>query len=81
VLSTSANGEHPIAIAQIKPAVVDRLLSPMKKRFHIAPGQLDYMVLSSPSGLATQWVLFAKGPTHPGFTAFLNGSGLGRIPS
>jgi hypothetical protein len=41
----------------------------------------DFIVLSSPPGVAIQWVLFAKGPTHPGFTALLNGSGLGRIPS
>lgn len=81
VLSTSPTGERPIASSQIKPAVVDRLLAQMKKRFQIAPRQLDYMVLSSPPGVAIQWVLFAKGPTPPGFTALLNGSGLGRIPS
>jgi hypothetical protein len=73
-------GETPIPISQISPSVVGRLVLEMGRRFHVAPRQIDYMVISSPAGLPAHWIVFSKAPAHPGFSATLSGAGLSRIP-
>ena len=46
---------------------------------HVPASRIDYMVISSPPGLAPQWIVFSKAPSHPGFAATLSGAGLHRI--
>jgi len=41
--------------------------------------RIDYMVISSPPGLPTQWIVFSKAPSHPGFAATLSGASLHRL--
>jgi hypothetical protein len=76
VTAGAATGQRPIPISQIRPGVVGRLVAEMGRRFHVAPNQIDYMVLSSPPMFRTQWVVFSKAPGHPGYAATLTGTNL-----
>jgi hypothetical protein len=76
----ASTGQRPIPISQISPRAVARIVTGMKRSFHVAPARLDYMVLSSPRGAPTQWVIFSKAPGSPGFTATLSGGRLARLP-
>jgi hypothetical protein len=73
------SGEQPVPLSAVRPAVVARLVQEMKSRFHVPPGRIDYMVISSPQGLPVQWIIFSKAPSHPGFAASLSGGGLHRL--
>jgi hypothetical protein len=75
-----ASGERSLPIKQIKPSVVARLVAAMKTHFHVPASRIDYMVLNSPTGLPIHWILFTKAPSHPGFSASLNGNHLVRLP-
>jgi hypothetical protein len=79
VSSAPATGERPVPISQVRPAVVATLIAQMNRRFHVPPRRIDYMVISSPPGLPTQWIVFSKAPSHPGFAATLTGAGLHRL--
>jgi hypothetical protein len=72
-------GDAGIASSQIRPQAIPRLLAAMARQFHVAPDRIDYMVLNTSSGLGPQWIVFAKGPAHPGFAATLDGANLHRL--
>ena len=80
-VSVPTLGERAIPLSQISPRAVARLIAGMRARFHVPVSRIDYIVLSTPPGVPTQWVVFSKAPGHPGYTARLNGSGLARLPS
>ena len=80
VTSGASTGERFVTLSQIRPRAVARIVAGMKSRFHVPMARIDYMVLSSPPIGPTQWIVFAKGPRHPGFTATLAGARLTRIP-
>jgi hypothetical protein len=52
----------------------------MRTRFHVPSSRIDYIVLSSPAGLAIHWILFTKAPSHAGYSASLSGGHLVRLP-
>jgi hypothetical protein len=79
VTSAAAAGERPVPLSQVRPAAVARIVSGMRSQFHVPASRIDYMVISSPPGLAPQWIVFSKAPSHPGFAATLSGAGLHRI--
>jgi hypothetical protein len=79
VTSAPATGERPVPISQVRPAVVGALVAQMNRRFHVPPRRIDYIVISSPAGLPTQWIVFSKARSHPGFAATLTGAGLHRL--
>jgi hypothetical protein len=81
VTSGADSGQRLLPISQIRPRAVARIVSAMRARFHVPAAQIDYMVLSSPPGAPTQWIIFTKAPKHPGFTATLAGARLARLPS
>jgi hypothetical protein len=74
--AVAASGEQPIPISQISPDVVGRLVAEMGSRFHVSPGRIDYMVISSPPGLPPQWIVFSTAPAHPSYSATLRGGNL-----
>jgi hypothetical protein len=76
----ASSGERLIPLSQITPQAVRRIVTGMRARFHVPPAKIDYMVLSSPPGAATRWIIFSKAPGHPGFSASLTGAGLTRLP-
>jgi hypothetical protein len=78
--SGASTGQRVLPISLISPRAVTRLVTGMRSRFHVPADRIDYMVLSSPPGLATRWIIFAKAPNHPGFSATLAGGGLRRLP-
>ncbi len=80
VTAGASTGERLVPLSAIKPRAVARIVAAMKSRFHIPVTKIDYLVLSSPAGAPTQWIVFAKTVGHPGFTATLNGDRLARIP-
>jgi hypothetical protein len=77
--SAPAVSERPIPLSAVTPNVVGRLIAEMRSRFHVPPGRIDYMVISSPPGLPTQWIVFTKAPSHPGYGATLGGGGLHKL--
>lgn len=77
--SAPAVSERPVPLSAVRPAVVGRLIAEMHSRFHVPPGRIDYMVISSPPGLPTQWIVFTKAPSHPGYGATLGGAGLHKL--
>jgi hypothetical protein len=76
VTAGAATGERPIPVSRIRPLVVGRLVVEIGRRFQIAPDQIEYMVVSSPPGLPTQWLVFSKSPARPEFSATLSGANL-----
>jgi hypothetical protein len=80
VTPTSSTGQVPVAISQIRPGVIRRLVAGMRSRFHVPPRRIDYIVLSSPQGSGAHWVLFTKAPSRTGYIASVSGGGLARIP-
>ncbi len=76
----ASTAEPLFSPSQISPRAVVRILSGMRRRFHVSAGQIDYMVTSPTFAGGTQWVVFAKTPGHPGFTATLSGARLSRLP-
>jgi len=76
VFSTGATGLRPISVSQIHVGAVGSLVAQMRARFHVPVGRIDYMVVSTPTGLPAQWVIFAKGAGHHEYTANLDGSAL-----
>jgi hypothetical protein len=76
----ASTGQRVLPISQISPRAVTRLVTGMRSRFHVPADRIDYMVLSSPPGLAIRWIIFAKAPNHPGFSATLAGTRLRRLP-
>ena len=77
--TTGATGERPTPLRAIKPSVIAKLVAEMGRRFHVPPSRIDYMVVSSPTGLPIRWILYTKAPAHP-FTASLSGGHLARLP-
>jgi hypothetical protein len=73
-------GERFLPMAQIRPSAVVRIVAALRTKFHVPAGRIDYIVLSSPTGAATQWIAFLKAPGHPGFSATLSGTRLSRLP-
>jgi hypothetical protein len=80
VTGTTAPGQTPLAISRIRPGVVGRLVAAMGARFHVPVRRIDYMVVSSPPGLAPRWIIFSKTAAHRGYSASLDGSGLAPLP-
>jgi len=80
VVSGPSTGERPIPMSQIRPTAVTRIVAEMRRRFRVPANRIDYIVLSSPTGAPTQWITFTKAPSHPGFAASLDGTGLARLP-
>ncbi|HUO72249.1 MAG TPA: hypothetical protein VMU39_15885 [Solirubrobacteraceae bacterium] len=80
VTGTASTGQTPIAISQIRPGAVGRIIAAMRARFHVPPSQIDYMVISSPPGLAPHWIIFSKEPARRGYSATLSGSNLTPLP-
>jgi hypothetical protein len=80
VISEPSTGERFLPISQIKPSAVARIVAGMRARFHVPVDRIDYIVLSSPVGVPTQWITFTKAPGHPGFAATLGGTQLARLP-
>jgi hypothetical protein len=80
VTTGASSGQRLVSISQIKPRAVARIVTAMRRRFHVRADQIDYLVLSSPPGVSTRWIVFAKAPGHPGFSATLAGAGLTRLP-
>lgn len=81
VTSGASTGERLFSFSAISPGAVARIVSEMRHRFHVSASQIDYMVTAPTFAGGTQWVLFAKTPGHPGFTAALTGERLRRLPS
>jgi hypothetical protein len=77
--TTGGTGERPIPLREIRPSVIAKLVAEMGRRFHIPTSRIDYMVVSSPTGLPIRWILYTKAPAHP-FTASLTGGHLARLP-
>jgi hypothetical protein len=77
--SAPAVSERPVPISAVRPSVVGKLIAEMRSRFHVPPNRIDYMVISSPPGLPTQWIVFTKAPSHPGYGATLSGAGLQKL--
>ncbi len=80
ITAGASSGEQPIAISAIHASVVGRLVSEMSARFHVSRNRIDYMVLSSPSGLGAHWIIFSKDAAHHGYSATLSGAGLAPLP-
>jgi hypothetical protein len=78
-VAVSATGQHGFPLSRVKVSAVTRIEAAMRHKFHIPLSRIDYMVLSSPSGVPAEWVVFANTPSHPGFSASLSGTGLKRI--
>jgi hypothetical protein len=79
VTSAPSTGQAPVAMSQVRPAALHRLLAGMRTRFHTPASRIDYIVLSSPQGSSPSWVIFTTAPSHPGYLATLSGAGLHRI--
>jgi hypothetical protein len=79
-VSGPASGQRLIPLSQVRPRAVARILAAMRTRFHVPVRTIDYIVLSTPPGAPTQWIVFSKAPGHPGFTATLSGTRLARLP-
>jgi hypothetical protein len=80
VTTGASTGERLFSPSQISPRAVERIVSGMRRRFHVPAAKIDYMVTSPTFAGGTQWVVFAKTPGHPGFTATLSGERLSRLP-
>jgi hypothetical protein len=79
VTSTSSPGEKPIAIAAIPVGAVPRIVTAMRRQFHIPPSRIDYIVLSTIPNLPVQWIAFARNKAHTGYAAALDGAGLHKL--
>ena len=73
-------GERAIPISQVRPRAIARIIAGMRARFHVPARRIDYIVLSTPSGVPSQWIVFSTAPGHPGYTATLDGTKLARLP-
>jgi hypothetical protein len=80
VTGTASTGQTPIPISQVRPGAVGRIVAAMRARFHVPAGRIDYMVISSPPGLAPRWIIFSKAPARRGYSASLSGSNLTPLP-
>jgi hypothetical protein len=76
ISSASPTGERPFAASAIPAGAIARIVTAMKAQFHVPAKKIDYIVLSTIPGLPTQWIAFSKAPSHPGFAANIDGSGL-----
>jgi hypothetical protein len=79
ISSGSSTGEKPIPVSAIPVSAIPRIVSALKRQFHVPPSRIDYTVLSTIPGLSAQWITFSKGPSHPDFAANLDGTGLHRL--
>ncbi len=80
VTGTASPGQDPIALSQIRPNVVGRLMAAMHARFHVPASRIDYMVISSPPGLSPHWIIFSKAPARHGYSAALGGANPAQLP-
>ena len=72
----AAIAERPIPIAAIHPGVVGALISELDHRFQVGAGEIAQMVISSPPGRPTEWLISTTGARRPRFAAALNGGRL-----
>jgi hypothetical protein len=72
-------GERPLPAASIRPRVLGSLVTQLHRRFGIPPSRIDYAVVSSPSGLPPQWLLFVKNASHQAFAAPVSGGALTKL--
>lgn len=79
ISSGASTGQKPTPVSAIPVSAVPRIVAAMKRQFHVPPSRIDYMVLGTFAGSAPEWVAFSKAPSHPGFAASLDGTGLHRL--
>jgi hypothetical protein len=63
----------------VHPAAVPRILRGMQRRFGVVPARVDYLVFSWIKGLAPEWLLFTRAPSHPGYSATPSGGDLRKL--
>jgi hypothetical protein len=78
-VGVSSTGQRGLPLSRVKISALARIEAGMRRKFHVPPSRIDYMVLSSPSGVPAEWIVFADTPSHPGFSASLAGTGLKRL--
>jgi hypothetical protein len=81
ITSGAAAGGRAIPVAAIPPSAVTRIVTGMKRRFHVPKSRIDYTVLNWFAGERPQWITFSKAPSHPGFAANVDGTGLHALGS
>ncbi len=59
---TGANTGNEFGFAALRPAVVGRLTATLRRRFHVSPGRIDYMVvLRDPISKNIEWLVYPRG--------------------
>ena len=78
VIPLSNLDEPSFPFSELRPAVVPRLITELRRRFHVPPSRIDYAVADSFPGTGPMWRVFLK--NGAGYTASISGSGLAPIP-
>jgi hypothetical protein len=78
VVSLSNINLPSFPFADVRPAVIPRLLAELQRRFHVHLGQFDYAVADAFAGSAPTWALFLK--NDKGYLASLSGAHLQPVP-
>ena len=78
VIPLSNLHEPSLPFSEVHPAVVPRLITELRRRFHVPPSHVDYAVADSFPGTGASWSVFLK--NGAGYTASISGAGFAPIP-
>lgn len=70
--------EPSLPFSEVRPAVVPRLITELRRRFHVPPSHIDYAVADSFPGTGAIWSVFLK--NGAGYTASISGAGFAPVP-